>query len=147
MTSESVELVVLIDDSDIDLFVQKRFIEISAFARNILVFQSARKALQLLTTPGQRRPDLIFLDLNMPEMDGFAFLEELAKLPQQNVRTKVVILTSSSSAPDKARAATFPSVVSFISKPLSEKRLVELKQLVGLNDDRPSGEKSGPSRA
>ena len=129
--AESVELVLLIDDSDIDLFVQKRFLEISGFARTILVFQSARKALELLSAPGQRIPDVIFLDLNMPEMDGFTFLEQLTELSgADKAYTKVVILTSSSSGTDKARAASFPSVVTFLSKPLSEKRLVELRALV-----------------
>jgi two-component system nitrate/nitrite response regulator NarL len=130
MTSESVDLVMLIDDSDIDLFVQKRFMEISAFAKSIMVFQSARKALDVLVTPGQAQPNLIFLDLNMPDVDGFAFLEQLAMLPVHQPRPKVVILTSSSSASDKARAATFTNVVCFLSKPLSEKRLVELRELV-----------------
>jgi two-component system nitrate/nitrite response regulator NarL len=125
MTPEPVELVVLIDDSEIDLFVQRRFIELSTFARTILEFKSARKALELLSTPGQQRPDLIFLDLNMPDMDGFAFLEELNKL--EGPTTAVAILTSSSGTADKARAATFPNVITFLSKPLSEKRLVELK--------------------
>lgn len=128
MTTESVDLVLLIDDSDVDLFVQKRFIEITAFARSILVFQSARKALDLLSTPGQQRPDLIFLDLNMPEMDGFTFLEHMTRLPASAAgNSKVVILTSSSSSADKARASTFRNVVSFLSKPLSEKRLAELR--------------------
>jgi len=130
--AESVELVLLIDDSDIDLFVQKRFMEISGFAKSILVFQSARKALELLSTPGQRRPDVIFLDLNMPEMDGFSFLEHLTSLPDGLAGpTKVVILTSSSSGADKARAASFGSVITFLSKPLTEKRLIELRALVG----------------
>ncbi len=130
MSLAPVDLVVLIDDSEIDLFVQKRFIEISAFARNILVFKSARKALDQLTTSDQQRPDLIFLDLNMPEMDGFTFLENMMKMPQGAAPCKVVILTSSSSSADKARAATFSNVVSFLSKPLNEKRLLELRTLV-----------------
>jgi len=131
MKPESVDLVMLIDDSDIDLFVQKRFIEISAFAKSILVFQSARKALELLSSPGQQRPDVIFLDLNMPEMDGFSFLEHLAQLPPGlNGQSRVVILSSSSSSADKSRASTFSNVISFLSKPLSEARLQELRNLV-----------------
>src|SRR5690349_1524748 len=133
MSPESVDLVVLIDDSEIDLFVQRRFIEISAFARRIVEFKSARKALEQLSSPGQLSPDLIFLDLNMPEMDGFAFLEQMSGLPATagGDPTRVVILTSSSSAADKARAATFSNVICFLSKPLNEKRLSELKGLVG----------------
>ena len=132
MSLESVDLVALIDDSDIDLFVQKRFIEISSFARNILVFKSARKALDHLAIPSHPRPNVIFLDLNMPDMDGFSFLEEMLKFPVGgDGHPKVVILTSSSSSSDKARAATFGNVISFLSKPLTEKRLVELKPLVG----------------
>jgi two-component system, NarL family, nitrate/nitrite response regulator NarL len=132
MTPESVELVVLIDDSEIDLFVQRRFIEISSFARSILVFKSARKALDLLASPGQAKPDVIFLDLNMPEMDGFTFLDQMIKLPTNaSGPAKVVILTSSSSIADKTRAATYGNVISFLSKPLSEKRLMELRDKVG----------------
>lgn len=130
MAGQPVDLVALIDDSDVDLFVQRRFIEISAFARSVLVFQSAQKALDAISKPGQPLPDLIFLDLNMPEMDGFSFLEHLSKMSDKQ-NAKVVILTSSSSVADKTRAAGFGNVVSFISKPLSEIRLAELKELVG----------------
>jgi two-component system nitrate/nitrite response regulator NarL len=131
MSPESVGQVVLIDDSDIDLFVQKRFIEISAFANSILEFKSARQALEHLSAPGRARPDLIFLDLNMPEMDGFTFLEHMSKASSTPERPlRVVILSSSSSGADKARAATFSNVICFLSKPLNEKRLAELKELV-----------------
>lgn len=128
MSSSDIDLVVLIDDSDIDLFVQRRFIEISSFAKTVQTFQSARKALEQLSTPEQARPGLIFLDLNMPEMDGFSFLEHMTQLPVQLTQaTRVVILTSSSSTADKERAATFSNVISFLSKPLTERGLQELK--------------------
>jgi CheY-like chemotaxis protein len=131
MAAESIDLAMLIDDSDIDLFVQKRFIEISGFARSILVFQSARKALEFISTPEQKCPDVIFLDLNMPDMDGFKFLEQLDNLPAHaRNKSKVVILTSSSSVADITRASAFKNVITFVSKPLSEKRLVDLQQMI-----------------
>lgn len=126
MTPESVELVVLIDDSDIDLFVQRRFIELSGFAKRVVTFRSSREALGYLSDPGLKEtPDLIFLDLNMPEIDGFAFLEQYNR-QVQGVPAHTIILTSSSSSLDRDRAATFENVVGFLSKPLTEGNLSEI---------------------
>jgi two-component system nitrate/nitrite response regulator NarL len=126
MAPESVDLVVLIDDSDIDLFVQRRFIELSGFARRVLTFRSSREALNHLSDPNlAEHPDLIFLDLNMPEIDGFSFLEQYSRLVTGS-HTRIIILTSSSSALDRDRAATFGSVIGFLSKPLTEANLSEI---------------------
>ncbi|HZY80696.1 MAG TPA: response regulator [Cyclobacteriaceae bacterium] len=126
MALESVDLVVLIDDSDIDLFVQRRFIELSGFARRVLTFQSSREALKYLSSAGAKEdPDLIFLDLNMPEIDGFAFLEQYSRLVKE-AHTRIIILTSSSSSLDRDRAATFGNVIGFLSKPLTEGNLSEI---------------------
>ena len=126
MTPESVDLVVLIDDSDIDLFVQRRFIELSGFAKRVVTFRSSREALAHLSAPGlQEIPDLIFLDLNMPEIDGFAFLEQYSRLVRESA-TRIIILTSSSSALDRDRAASFENVIGFLSKPLTEGNLAEI---------------------
>ena len=126
MTPESVELVVLIDDSDIDLFVQRRFIELSGFARRVVTFRSSREALNYLSDSNLKEyPDLIFLDLNMPEIDGFSFLEQYNKLVT-NAPTRIIILTSSSSALDRDRAATYSNVIGFLSKPLTESNLADI---------------------
>jgi two-component system nitrate/nitrite response regulator NarL len=126
MNPESVELVVLIDDSDIDLFVQRRFIELSGFARNVMAFRSSREALNYLSDSNLKQfPDLIFLDLNMPEIDGFSFLEQYNS-KVKNSPTRIIILTSSSSALDRDRAATYSNVIGFLSKPLTESNLAEI---------------------
>ncbi|MEJ0032633.1 MAG: response regulator [Bacteroidota bacterium] len=126
MTPQSVELVVLIDDSDIDLFVQRRFIELSGFASRVITFRSSREALNHLSDSNLKEyPDLIFLDLNMPEIDGFSFLEQYSK-QVKGAPTKIIILTSSSSALDRDRAATFGNVIGFLSKPLTEGNLSEI---------------------
>jgi CheY-like chemotaxis protein len=126
MTPESVDLVVLIDDSDIDLFVQRRFIELSGFAHNVMTFRSSREALNYLSDSNLKEfPDLIFLDLNMPEIDGFSFLEQYND-KVKNSPTRIIILTSSSSALDRDRAATYGNVIGFLSKPLTESNLAEI---------------------
>ena len=126
MTTGSVEFVVLIDDSDIDLFVQRRFIELSGFARRVITFRSSREALNYLSDSNlKEHPELIFLDLNMPEIDGFSFLEQYNKLVT-DAPTRIIILTSSSSSLDRDRAATFGNVIGFLSKPLTESNLAEI---------------------
>lgn len=123
--NEPVNVVALIDDSEIDLFVQRRFIELSGFARKVLTFRSSREALAYLSAnPVPEVPDVIFLDLNMPEIDGFAFLEQYAQ--QVKGSSQIVILTSSSSALDRDRATGFANVVGFLSKPLTEGNLSQI---------------------
>lgn len=70
-------------------------------------------------------PHLIFLDLNMPEMDGWAFLE---KMQEQNMGQKVYILTSSTSELDLQRAKAFDNVARFLVKPVEEELLEEILQ-------------------
>lgn len=123
--NQPVNLVALIDDSEIDLFVQRRFIELSGFARKVVTFRSSREALDYLSTdPVAEVPNVIFLDLNMPEIDGFSFLERYGQ--QVKAPTQIVILTSSSSALDRDRATGFANVVGFLSKPLTEGNLSQI---------------------
>lgn len=123
MDSPKVKLAVLIDDNDIDLFVQKRFIEINRFAGQVITFRSPSEALEYFTR-GNDLPEIIFLDLNMPVMDGFDFLERYLTLPERIIhQSRVVVLTSSSSAADRERALRFSNVIDFVSKPLGANSL------------------------
>lgn len=127
--SNLVEQIILIDDSEIDLFIQRRFLEVFNFGKQLKTFVSARTALDWLSTVnGTNTPQLIFLDLNMPDIDGFGFLLQFSKLPdtlREGIR--IVILTSSNSRTDLDKALAFKNVVHFITKPLKQSDIESLK--------------------
>jgi CheY-like chemotaxis protein len=119
--------VLLIDDNDIDNFINERMITTNYFSSQVVVKNSGEAALKYLIENAENEnflPQLIFLDLNMPVMDGFAFLAEFEKLPQKiRNNSKVVVLSSSISPEDIDRASTNAFVVKYINKPLNEKYL------------------------
>ena len=97
MAKASVQKTVLIDDSDIDLFIQKRFLELYHFSEELVMYKSANEALNALKSEPVA-PDIIFLDLNMPDSDGFTFLTHFNTLPDHVVgKSRIVVLTSSES--------------------------------------------------
>lgn len=126
----------LVDDSEVDLFIQKKFIELSSFAENVITFSSPLKALEALhSSDSNVPPSLIFLDLNMPLLSGFEFLEKINALsPGISDEIKVVILTSSNSPADRLKAKEFPNVIRFFSKPLTLEGLQLLNQSLEKQD-------------
>lgn len=122
----------LIDDSDIDLFIQRRFLEVYNFSNQLVSYKSATEALNWLRNiNGQEPPEIIFLDLNMPEVDGFEFLKSFELLPQkiQNA-ARIVVLTSSNSSKDRELAFENKNVIQFITKPLKQSDIDLLKELI-----------------
>ena len=121
------ERVLLIDDNDIDNFINERMITTSNFSKQVTVKNSGESALDFLRKNSDSTstlPQVIFLDLNMPIMDGFGFLEEYEKLSDSIKKfCKVIVLSSSISAEDINRASTNPYVVKYLNKPLGEKYL------------------------
>ncbi len=130
MTALSGKIILLIDDDPVTNLVNQRIIECH-FDFKTIVFTDASKALQQLkqwlilrTMP---LPEIIFLDIDMPEMNGWEFLEDLHKLPMLYVaKCKIVILTSSIDHDDIEKSKCYNAVFDFISKPLTSEKLRRL---------------------
>jgi len=132
MAGTRVDKTILIDDSDIDLFIQRRFLEVYNFSEQLLQYKSAEEALNWLRKLNEdAAPDVIFLDLNMPEVDGFEFLKDFEELPEHITnKSKIVVLTSSNSSKDRDQVFENKNVIQFITKPLKQSDIEELGRLV-----------------
>jgi CheY-like chemotaxis protein len=123
--------ILLIDDDEVANFINERQVKASGIAKQIHVAQSGVAALSLLKEKligTKERPDIIFLDIRMPVMDGFEFLEEFNKLPEDHIKDiKVVMLSSSLAETDRQKAGQYKNVVGFINKPLNSIKIEELK--------------------
>jgi len=123
----------IVDDCEIDLFLQRRLLELTHFASEITLHKSPSVALRELeeATPAHW-PDLMFLDLNMPAINGFQFLEKMAawRLISTHDHCRVIMLTSSTNFQDARDARKFPFVIDFISKPLTQPLVQDLHRVL-----------------
>lgn len=125
------QVVLLIDDNDIDNFINERMVVGCGYADVVYVNTSTRSALEFLKNlathpdvPPQVFPKVIFLDINMPILDGFQFLAELEKFSYDFVKkVRVVMLTSSINPADQEKAMKSKLVVGFLHKPLTQEAL------------------------
>ncbi len=129
-----IDLVMLVDDNDTDNFISKRIIEITKFAKRVEIKNSGKSALQYLEdnqNNPDNLPDLIFLDINMPIVDGFVFLFEFEMFPDElKKKCKVVILSSSGNKRDIEKIVDNEYVIKFITKPLTDNALNDVKALL-----------------
>ncbi|MFK7853129.1 MAG: response regulator [Granulosicoccus sp.] len=129
--------ILLIDDDDNDNFFHKRAIEKSGLKCDVRVCTGAVDALDYLQNKGSYadasseypKPDIIFLDINMPIVNGWDFLESYAALPDELFRKPkvvIVMLSTSSNQHDRNRAQATKLVTEFMEKPLRPDGLVSL---------------------
>jgi len=122
--------ILLVDDDEATNFIHEMVIKQMNCTENIVVRENGIEALEYLksTIEGKHpQPDLIFLDINMPAMDGWEFLEEYKSLPKnQLAKSVVVMLTTSLNPEDKDKAEIIPFISRFMSKPLTKELLEEV---------------------
>ena len=119
--------ILLIDDDESTNFLHELVIKKAGVADEVISHQSGKSALDYLQTETEGKhpqPDLIFLDINMPGMNGWEFLTEYKKLEkQQQGKFVVVMLTTSLHPEDESKANQLPEITDFMNKPLTEDML------------------------
>lgn len=131
--TDALNHIVLIEDNETTSFLNNRLLSRLGVARQVSSFSKAEEALDFLwgreqasPADAQAVPDLVFVDLKMPGMSGFDFLERYSQLPADTQeRTVVAVLTTSMHGADTARVAQYPNV-EYLTKPLTEEKMQRL---------------------
>ena len=122
-----IKRILLVDDDEISNFINERKLRNSSISEQLDVCISGIRAMQLLKEildSGQPAPEVILLDINMPIMDGFGFLEEFVALPSEIIASvRIAMLTSSLEKEGIRRSYEYKNVVDFINKPLTTDKI------------------------
>jgi len=123
-------IVALVDDDKIFQFTASRTIKALALTEKILQFENGEEALKYLVENAKKEenlPDYIFLDINMPFVDGWMFLQDFTGLTENLAKKICIFMVSSSIDPrDIQRAKGIPEVKQYITKPVSREKFIEL---------------------
>jgi CheY-like chemotaxis protein len=121
----------IIDDDPMSSFYIKRLAELGELAAIISIYDKARGAVDYLLhhkKSAEHLPDFILLDIYMPELDGWGFLQEFSEIKDQLIKDiKICIISSSNHPRDMERAETLSCVKAYVQKPIT---LEGLKQIV-----------------
>jgi CheY-like chemotaxis protein len=119
--------ILLVDDSPDDNYFHQIVIKKMDITHSIQVAQNGLEALEFLKKENQIIPELIFLDINMPKMNGWEFLQEYKCLDQkQRARITIMMLTTSGNPDDIRKAKEIEEVTGYKTKPLSAEMLTEI---------------------
>jgi CheY-like chemotaxis protein len=129
--------ILIIDDDEINNFIAAKLIDKIPPRARVSTCLNGQEGINYITSRLNNQkdlPDIIFLDINMPIMNGWEFLEEYAALTHQ-ISKKIVInmLSSSVYNDDISKSKTYPTVNRFISKPLTIEKIQDLYQSLGIS--------------
>lgn len=125
-----IDVACIIDDDPIFIFGAKRMMELSDFCKSFMVFKNGQEAIDQLKPimlNGENIPDIILLDINMPIMDGWEFLDEFIKIEAHKSIT-IYIVSSSIDPVDLNRAKRYKNISNYIIKPISIETLKGILQ-------------------
>ncbi len=130
MNTSTVNTILFIDDDKVTNFYNRKIVNKYKKVKNVISVDSGKSALEYLLnaeTNASSIPDLIFLDINMPGMSGWEFIEEYKKIdPKITKNIKVILLTTSSNNEDYERSKQIEIIDGYINKPLSVNLLEEI---------------------
>jgi CheY-like chemotaxis protein len=123
---QKLKTILLIDDDSATNFINAHLLKMLGYAENIVVRENGREALDYLREESEEgnKPDLIFLDINMPCMNGWEFLEEYKKLDHKTADSVIIVmLTTSPLLDDQLKATAMAEIAEFRNKPLNKAML------------------------
>jgi len=121
---KKIDTIMMIDDDEATNFLHDIIINTANCCNNLIIVDDAQKALEMLK--GDLQPNLIFLDINMPKMNGWEFLDLFKEIMKDKENLKKIIMFSTSLNPrDKEKAQKYENV-QFMSKPLTEDLIFEV---------------------
>ncbi len=122
--------VLLVDDSEIDVLVNRRLMELTSFSERVIVTGSAEEGMRYLQEEcrnAEDAPDWIFLDMHLPGKSGYDFIEEFSSLPDYiRLKSRIIILSVFQKPEHLQRALESPFVHGQMDKPLTQQALREL---------------------
>jgi len=124
------DLVYVVDDDPLYIFSMKKLLKLSDFCQESLFFKNGQEALNELEPKllqDGKLPDIIFLDISMPLMNGWQFLNRLKELPQKK-EIKIFIASSSIDPYDKEKSDSYDIVADYLFKPITIDKMMELKE-------------------
>ncbi len=122
---QKIDLACIVEDDPVHVFLTKKFLDMTGKINNIMICGNGKEAydkLNAIITAGEKMPELILLDLNMPVWDGWQFLDEFTKIPVDK-EIRIYILTSSANREDMERAEQYNLRSNYLVKPITLEQL------------------------